>query len=154
MTALTDLKAIAVTATAKSVVAAKGADLGALINAAQRQITELEITLKQIIALHPNGGSVLAATVNASGSGGTNGLTTITGTTGTGTRFTARGNIVGGALTGPLAILAGGTYTVDPTTPAAEPVTGGGLTGATVALTLSGDTANFSALNAVLAELG
>jgi hypothetical protein len=44
MTALTDLKAISLTATAKAAVAAKGADLTALITAAQRQVTELEIT--------------------------------------------------------------------------------------------------------------
>jgi hypothetical protein len=35
----------------------------------------------------------------------------------------------------------------------AEPVTGGGLTCATVALTMSGDNAILAALNAVLAEL-
>jgi hypothetical protein len=56
MTALTDLRAISLTVTAKAAVAAKGADLQALVTAAQRQITELEITLKQIVALHPSGG--------------------------------------------------------------------------------------------------
>jgi hypothetical protein len=56
MTALTDLKAIALTANAKKVGSAKGVDLGALVAQAQLQITELETTLKQIVALHPSGG--------------------------------------------------------------------------------------------------
>jgi hypothetical protein len=112
----------------------------------------MQATLKQIIKYHPND-SVLTATVNAAGSGGTNGPVTITGTTGTGTKFQARGVIAGGALTGPLTITNAGSYTVDPTSLTAEPVTGGSLTGATVALTMSGDNSVLSALSAILAEL-
>jgi hypothetical protein len=56
MTALADLKAITLTATAKAAVSAKGADLAALVTLAQRQVIELEITLKQIVALHPSSG--------------------------------------------------------------------------------------------------
>lgn len=67
MTALTDLKAIALTANAKKVGATKGVDLMALVTQAQLQIQELEITLKQIVALHPSGGGDAAnyAAINA-----------------------------------------------------------------------------------------
>lgn len=78
----------------------------------------------------------VSAVVNAGGSGGTNGAVTITGTTGTGTKFQATGNIVGGALTGPLVVTVGGDYTVAPSSLTAEPVTGGSLTGATVTLVM------------------
>jgi hypothetical protein len=118
----------------------------------QSHAVDMLTLAKQIILLHP-GDSVLAATVNAAGSGGTNGVTTITGTSGSGVKFQARGLIVAGALSGPLTIVTGGNYSVDPTTPSAEPVTGGGLVGATVGLTLSGDLAVLTSLNAVLAEL-
>jgi hypothetical protein len=53
--ALTDLKAISLTATAKAAVSVKSADLQAL-TAAQRQVIESEISLKQIGADHPSTG--------------------------------------------------------------------------------------------------
>jgi hypothetical protein len=53
---LTDLTAISLTANAKSVVSAKGADLGALITLAKEHTTELTTVLKQIVAVHPSGG--------------------------------------------------------------------------------------------------
>ena len=56
MTVLADLAAISVTANAKSVVSAKGADLTFLITSAKQHITELQAVLKQIIAHHPTGG--------------------------------------------------------------------------------------------------
>ena len=152
MTALTDIKAIAPTATAQKAVAAKGVNLSALLGSIQQDIQELNQKVKQVIALHPSD-SVLSATVNAGGSGGSNGPGTISGTTGTGTKFTARGTISGGALTGALTITNAGMYSVDPTSLSAEPVTGGGLTGATVSLTMSGDLAVLSSLSAILAEL-
>ncbi len=78
---------------------------------------------------------VIAAQVVAGGTGGTPGAVTITGTTGTGTKFQATGTINGsGALTGALTVTVPGDYTVNPTNTAIEPVTGGGLTGATVSL--------------------
>lgn len=77
--------------------------------------------------------SVLTATVNNGGSGGTNGAVTVTGTTGTGTKFQATGTITGGVLTGALTVTVAGNYTVSPTQ-IGEPVTGGGLVGATVNL--------------------
>ena len=76
----------------------------------------------------------VSAVVNAGGSGGTNGAVTITGTTGTGTKFQATGTIVGNALVGPLTITVAGNYTVGPTSLTSEPITGGSLTGATVTL--------------------
>ena len=80
---------------------------------------------------------VISATVVSGGSGGTNGAVTVTGTTGTGTKFQATGTISGGALTGALTITVQGSYSVLPTNRAVEPVTGGGLTGATVSLEFS-----------------
>jgi hypothetical protein len=81
------------------------------------------------------------AVVNAGGSGGTPGAVTITGTTGTGTKFQATGTINGGgALVGPLVVTVGGDYTVGPTSLAAEPVTGGSLSGATVTLVMGAKT--------------
>lgn len=79
---------------------------------------------------------VISATVNAGGSGGSNGAVTITGTTGTGTPFQATGTISGGALTGALVVTVAGDYTVNPTSLAAEPVTGGSLSGATVTVVM------------------
>jgi hypothetical protein len=73
---------------------------------------------------------VVAATIHAAGTGGTNGLATVTGTTGTGTKFQASVTIAGGIITAVNSITVAGSYTVNPTTPSAEPVTGGGLTGA------------------------
>lgn len=72
---------------------------------------------------------VRGANVVSSGTGGT-GTFTVTGTTGTGTKFQA--SVTRPSLPGPLiinAITAGGAYTVNPTTPANEPVTGGGSSG-------------------------
>ena len=78
---------------------------------------------------------VLTATVVSGGTGGTPGAVTITGTTGTGTKFQATGTINGGGvLTGALTVTVAGDYTVNPTNPAVEPVTGGGLSGCTVSL--------------------
>ncbi len=80
---------------------------------------------------------VITATVVAGGTGGTPGAVTITGTTGTGTKFQATGTINGsGILTGALVVTVAGDYSVPVTSIAAEPVTGGSLTGCTVSLSL------------------
>lgn len=90
---------------------------------------------------------VVSAAVNAGGTGGTPGAVTVTGADGTGTPFQATGTINGsGVLTGPLVVTVPGDYTVAPASLAADPVTGGSLTGATVtivmgALTLAAITA-------------
>ena len=55
-TAQTDLKSITPTANAKSVVAAKGADITALMGIAQIKAAELAVIVRQIIAVHPSGG--------------------------------------------------------------------------------------------------
>ena len=91
---------------------------------------------------------VVSAIVVAAGSGGTPGLTTFTGTTGTGTKWQGTATIAaGGTLTvGAVAtITVAGNYTADPTF-AGDTVTGGSLTGGeftllTGALTLSVSTA-------------
>jgi hypothetical protein len=77
---------------------------------------------------------VSSATIVNGGSGGTNGSVTLNGTTGTGSRFQATGTIAGGILTAITAITVPGSYTANPTSVVAEPVTGGGLVGATVSL--------------------
>lgn len=84
------------------------------------------------------GYNVQSATVAAGGSGGTNGTQTVTGTTGTGTKFQASVTIAGGAITAILSITVAGAYTVLPTNLSAEPVTGASLTGATLALAMTG----------------
>jgi uncharacterized protein len=73
---------------------------------------------------------VVSATVAVGGSGGTNGTQTVTGTTGTGQKFTASVTVSGGAITAVLSITSGGAYTANPVNLAAEPVTGASLTGA------------------------
>lgn len=55
-TVVTDLKAIALTANAKSVVSAKGADCAALVQQALNQAADLTKTVKQILLHHPTGG--------------------------------------------------------------------------------------------------
>jgi len=153
MTLHSDIAALAPTVTAKTVFAAKGINLAGSLASIQQDVVELQAKIKQIVALHPND-SVLSATVNAGGSGGTNGqVTTITGTTGTGTKFQAKGVISGGALTAITSITNAGSYTTDPTSLTAEPIVGGGLSSATVGLTMSGDLAVLTSLSALLAEL-
>jgi hypothetical protein len=75
---------------------------------------------------------VVSATIAAGGSGGTDGAQTVTGTTGTGTKFQAAVTITGGEITAVNSISVAGDYTVNPTLLTAEPVTGASLTGATL----------------------
>lgn len=85
----------------------------------------------------------VSAAVVAGGTGGTPGAVTVTGTTGTGTKFQATGTITaGGVLAGALVVTVAGDYTVNPTSIAVEPVTGGSLTGATVVLVMGALTAS------------
>ncbi|ACK51971.1 hypothetical protein Msil_3061 [Methylocella silvestris BL2] len=74
--------------------------------------------------------------VNA-GSGGAAGAQTLTGTTGTGTKFTLAATIAGGVITSINSITTVGNYSVNPATLTAEPVTGGGLVGATVSVKMA-----------------
>lgn len=87
---------------------------------------------------------VVSATVQAGGSGGTNGTQTVTGTTGTGTKFTASVTVAGGTITAVLSILTGGVYTANPTSIAVEPVTGASLAGAALAVVMGVNTVNLS----------
>ena len=74
-------------------------------------------------------------TVVAAGSGGTPGTQIVTGTTGTGTRFQLSVTVSGGgAISSINSVLVAGSYTTNPALLTAEPVTGGGLTGATVSI--------------------
>lgn len=87
---------------------------------------------------------VVAATINAAGTGGTPGAAAITGTTGSGTKFQAAVTISGaGAISSINSISVAGAYTVNPTL-SGEHVTGGGLTGATVNLTMGVNTITVS----------
>jgi hypothetical protein len=85
----------------------------------------------------PEFSKVTTATVVAGGTGGTPGPVTITGTSGVaGTKWQGTATIsAGGALTGPVTITVPGGYSTVPT--ATDPVTGGGLTGATCAVATS-----------------
>lgn len=66
----------------------------------------------------------VSATVVAGGTGGTPGAVTLTGTTGTGTKFQATGTIGGdGILAGALVVTVAGDYTADLNNAAVEPVT-------------------------------
>src|SRR6185312_1152230 len=87
---------------------------------------------------------VVSATVAAGGAGGTDGTQTVIGTTGTGTPFQASVTVTGGAVTAVLSITVPGSYTVNPTTPATEPVTGASLTGAELDIVLGVDTFSIS----------
>lgn len=83
---------------------------------------------------------VHSASVNAGGSGGTNGSCVLTGTTGVtadgGGRFQINATISGGAVTALSSFVDQSTYTTNPTLLTAEPVTGCGLTGATLSVVM------------------
>lgn len=84
---------------------------------------------------------VVSATVNAGGTGGTPGTQTVTGTTGTGTKFQASVTVSGGgSITAILSITIGGDYTVNPTDITTEPVTGASLSAATLAIVMGVNT--------------
>jgi hypothetical protein len=91
---------------------------------------------------------VRAATIAAAGASGTNGTCTVTGTTGlNGTAlsyFTANVTIASNAISAVNSITTGGHYTTNPTTLTAEPVTGCGLVGATLSLSMGVDQAIYS----------
>jgi hypothetical protein len=88
---------------------------------------------------------VVSATINAGGSSGTDGTQTVTGTTGTGTKFQASVTVSGGAITAILAITVPGAYTANPSNLGAEPVSGGTLTGASLAVVMGCRTVSVSA---------
>lgn len=77
---------------------------------------------------------VVSAGIVLGGSGGTDGSQTVTGTTGTGTKFEASVTIAGGSISSVDSITVAGNYTVNPTDPSQEPVTGASLTGAVLNL--------------------
>lgn len=94
----------------------------------------VQTTPAQLTVTHTQ---VIFATIHAAGGSGTPGAATVTGTTGTGTKFQASVTIGGGGtITAINSITVAGNYTVNPTVPTAEPVTGGGLVGAQLGLTI------------------
>ena len=94
----------------------------------------VQTTPAQLIVTHTQ---VIFATIHVAGTGGTPGPATVTGTTGTGTRFQASVTIDGtGKIISVDAITLAGDYTANPTVTTAEPVTGGGLAGAQLGLTI------------------
>jgi hypothetical protein len=83
---------------------------------------------------------VVSATLAAAGTGGTPGNATVTGTTGTGTKFQAGVTIDNtGVIVSVNSILVPGSYTVNPTSLTNEPVTGGGLVGAQLHIAMGVD---------------
>ncbi len=89
---------------------------------------------------------VATPTIVNGGSGGTDGTQTVTGTTGTGTKFQASVTVAGGIITAVLSLTVAGSYLANPTTPGAEPVTGASLVGAQLGVVLGVST--FSIFNA------
>lgn len=87
---------------------------------------------------------VVSATIAAPGSGGTDGTQTVTGTTGTGTKFQAEVTIAGGVITAVNSITVAGSYSVNPTTIAAEPVTGASLSSAELSVSMGIDTTSIA----------
>lgn len=81
--------------------------------------------------------AVQSASINTAGSGGVNGAQLVTGTTGTGTKFQASVTVTGGAITAVLTIAVAGAYSVLPSVPTNEPVTGAGLTSASLSLVMT-----------------
>lgn len=79
---------------------------------------------------------VVAAAIVSGGSGGTDGTQTVTGTTGTGTRFQASVTVSDGAITDIVSITTAGDYTANPANIGSEHVTGAGLSGAALSVTL------------------
>lgn len=76
-------------------------------------------------------------TIANAGSGGTDGTGVIlTGTTGAGTLFQVSATIAGGVITSVDSITVAGAYTTNPTVLTAEPVTGGGLSGAQLSVVM------------------
>lgn len=94
---------------------------------------------------------VVSATVAAGGTGGTNGTQTVTGTTGTGTKFQASVTVSGNAITAVGSITTAGSYTVNPTDITQEPVTGASLVGAKLSVVLGADTATVDTAGVVTA---
>lgn len=93
-------------------------------------------TAGALTKLTVNALQVVSAVVNAGGSGGTPGAVTVTGTTGTGTKWQGTGTISsGGALTGPIVVTVNGDYSATPTI-AGDTVSGGSLSGATCTLVM------------------
>jgi hypothetical protein len=85
--------------------------------------------------------NVVSASLAAAGSGGTPGAAVVTGTTGTGTKFQADVTIsAGGIIASVDSIAVSGSYTVNPTSLTNEPVTGGGLVGAQLNITMGANT--------------
>lgn len=79
--------------------------------------------------------TVISATVNAAGTGGTTSSSAeVWGTTGTGMVFRALVTISGGGITAVNSIFFGGDYTANPTTLTNEPVVGAGLSGASLSV--------------------
>ena len=81
--------------------------------------------------------TVISATVQTAGTGGNSGTVTMSGSTGTGTRFKALCTTGGSGLINVVSISLNGSYTVNPTNVAQEPVNGGGVSGAKLALTMA-----------------
>lgn len=85
--------------------------------------------------LFVRGTKVVTITINAAGTGASNGTCTIYGATGTGAKFNASVTIVGNALSS-IGVISGGYYTTNPTLTGEKVTSNCGLTNATVNLTM------------------
>ena len=102
-------------------------------------------------ALQVNSVTVVSATVATPGTGGTSGAQTVTGTTGSGTKFIALVNVAGGSITGVLMIISGGQYYAAPANLNSEPVTGGNLVGAALSIAVGAASASIYTSGAYVA---
>lgn len=91
---------------------------------------------------------VTAATPSAGGHGGTDGTRTVSGTTGTGLKPVFSVRVLGGAIVEVLSISNPGLYTLQPDDLIDEPVTGSGIIGATLTITLGFKADTFFSENA------
>lgn len=82
--------------------------------------------------------SIQQVTIKNVGENGSNGPTLVTGTTGTGLRFQVIVQIVGGQIASIQSVASAGAYDLAPNDLTNEPVTGGGLLMASLALVLTG----------------
>ena len=83
-------------------------------------------------------------TIAAAGAACANGPATVTGTTGTGTKFQCSVTIAGGIITAVNSIVFAGDYTANPAVLANEPVTGAGLVGAQLSIVMGVKTATLT----------
>jgi len=88
------------------------------------------------ITFRITGTRAVTIAIVAAGSGGTNGLQTLTGTTGAGRRIQIQCEILGGTIIALDNVVDFGSYTTNPANLAREPLTGANIVGAAISMTM------------------